>query len=155
MSEYFEFIKQPVNPRKRKAPDYSILQFLDGHSSTKEAFNPETCCNRYRFMYYEAPDSVLSFKQDRFNQPSSVAYENIQLSLLKSINSKDICDEIKHTKEVYNGEINGAQFMTESYLLRVLFDKEDKPDCFHDVLTYIKMLPGFQLAMIPNTVGMC
>ena len=59
-SQCFDFIEQPVHPGKRRALSHSMLQFVDGHSGAQETFNPEACCDRYRFMYYEALDSVFS-----------------------------------------------------------------------------------------------
>ena len=115
-----------MHPRKRSAPDYSILQFIDGHSSAREAFNPETCCDRYLVMYYETLDSVLSSIKYRFIQPSFVAYQNIETLLLKAINSEDIYDEMRYGKEVRNGEINRAQFMIAADLLQVFSDKKRK-----------------------------
>ena len=121
----FNFIQQPVHPRKRRAPDYSILQFADGCNSVQEAFNPGTFCDRYQVMYYEAMKYVLLSIKYRFNQTSYVAYENIETLLLKPTSSKEIYDEMKYIKEVYDGEINGAQFMREADLLQLLFDKEE------------------------------
>ena len=62
---------------------------------------------------------------------------------------------MKYLKEVYNGEINGAQFMIEADLIQVLFHKEETTDCFDDILTFIKKPTRSQLALVPNTVRMC
>ena len=61
---------------------------------------------------------------------------------------------MRYIKEVYNGETNGAKFMIETDLLQVLFDEEEQPDCFDDMLTCIRKLPRSQLALVRNTVRM-
>ena len=41
------FVKEPVLSQKTKAPNYSILHYLDGIESNTKAYHPETARDRY------------------------------------------------------------------------------------------------------------
>ena len=57
-----------MNPRKRKLPNYSTMHLVDGTASEVQDFHPTTCEDRYRVMYYNALDTVVTSLKDRFNQ---------------------------------------------------------------------------------------
>ena len=130
------FIKDPIVPRKRKAPNYSILQFIDGHSSETPAHHPDTSRERYRAIYYEAIDSMVGSIKDRFKQPSFEVYEHLESLLLKSISSIDASKKIACLKETYKGDVNYLQFEVECDVLRVMFSK-GQPQHFKNVYTQL------------------
>ena len=65
-----DFIEQPMLPKKRKAPQYSILHYVDGNGSTAQAHHALTAEGRYRQSYFEAVDNMISAIRERFKQPS-------------------------------------------------------------------------------------
>ena len=61
----------PVLKRKQKAPNYSILQHVEGYNSSEtSSHHPESPRDHYRVLFYEAVDALVSSVQERFNQPS-------------------------------------------------------------------------------------
>ena len=56
----FNFVKDPLKPRKRKrkAPNYSILQYFDGAESSADIYRPDTLRAYIREIYYEVIDSM-------------------------------------------------------------------------------------------------
>ena len=145
------FSKDPIVPLKRKAPNYSILQFIDGYSSETPAHHPDTSRERYRAIYYEAFDSMVGFIKDLFKQPSFEVYEHLESLLLKSISSIDASKKIACLKETYKGDVNYLQFEVECDVLRVMFN-EGQPQHFKDVYTRLKEVEYLQLSLIPNTI---
>lgn len=79
------FVDEPILKRKRKEPKYSLLHYLDGCESTSEADYPKTPRDRYRKLYYEAIDVLISSIRDRFNQPSFLVFESLESLLIKNI----------------------------------------------------------------------
>ena len=61
-----DFIEQPGLPRKRKAPQYSILHYDDGNQSAAQAHHPLTVEDEYRESYFEAADNMISAIRERF-----------------------------------------------------------------------------------------
>ena len=148
-----EFIKDRINPRKGKSPNYSTMLLVDGTTSKAQDFYP-TCKDRYRVMYYNVLDTVATSLKDRFNQSSFVAYKNIESLLLKTIKTEDTSDEPEYIKRIYKDEINITQFEIEGDVLRVIF-YEKKVDCFNSFLFEIRKLPREQRLLFPCTVHMC
>jgi len=95
------FITEPINPRKRKAPNYSTLIRLDGCSSKGPAHQPSTPRDRYQTIYYESLDTLISSINERFSQPSFESYEQMEGLLLKSIESLDVSEEIQYLSKHY------------------------------------------------------
>ena len=65
-----DFIEQPGLPRKRKAPHYSILHYVDSNQNTAQAHHPLTAEDQYHESYFEAVDNMISAIRERFKQPS-------------------------------------------------------------------------------------
>ena len=145
------FIKDPIVPRKRKAPNYSILQFIDGHSSETPAHHPDTSRDRYRAIYYEAIDSMVGSIKDRFKQPSFEVYEHLESLLLKSISSIDASKEIAYLKETHKGDVDYLQSEVKCSVLRVMFN-EGQLQHFKDIYTRLKEVDYSQLSLIPSTI---
>ena len=145
------FIKDPIVPRKRKAPNYSILQFIDGHSSKTPTHHLDTSQDRCRAIYYKATNSVVGSIKDRFKQPNFEVYEHLELLLLKSISSIDASKEIAYLKETHNGDVDYLQFEVKCYVLGVMFN-EGQLQHFKDISTRLKEVDYSQLCLIPNTI---
>ena len=47
MSTECDFIKDPINTRKRKSKNYSTMQTVDGITSEVQDFHPTTCQDCY------------------------------------------------------------------------------------------------------------
>ena len=131
-----EFIKDPINPRKRKSPNYSTMRRVDGTAREAQDFHQTTCQDRYRVMYYNVLDTVVTSLKDRFNQSSFVVYKNIESLLLKTIKGEDTSYGSEHIKQIYNEEMNITKFEIEADVLRVIF-YEKKLDCFDSFFSEI------------------
>ena len=59
MSTECDFIKDPINTRKRKSKNYSTMQPVDGITSEVQDFHPTTCQDCYQVMYYNVLDTVV------------------------------------------------------------------------------------------------
>ena len=59
------FVDDAVLLRKRKAPNYSILQHLEDHHGKEESYHPETVQNQYGEVYYEALDTLTASIQQK------------------------------------------------------------------------------------------
>ena len=68
------FVEDPVTKKKINAPKYSLLQFVEGNKSNELSSHPVIARDLYRGIFYEAPDALITFMKDRFNQPSFIAY---------------------------------------------------------------------------------
>ena len=80
-----EFIKDPINPRKRKSPSYSTMFLVDGTTTEAQDFHPTTCPDHYRVMYHNVLDTVVTSLKDRFNQSNFIVYENNESLLPKKV----------------------------------------------------------------------
>ena len=114
-----DFFEQPGLPRKKKkAPQYSILHYVDGNQSTAQAHHPLTAEDRYRERYFEAVDNMISAIRERFKQPSFEVYENMESVIVKTIASEDASEETSYLDANYGTEIHVNRFST---LLRTIF----------------------------------
>ena len=62
----YEFIKEAVNPRKRKSPNYLTMHLVDGATNQTPEFHPTTCKDRYRVIYYNVIDIVVASLKEAF-----------------------------------------------------------------------------------------
>ena len=71
------FISEPKLLRKRRAPDYSIINHSSSSNSNDQsnAYDPNIPRDYCRLIYYEALDSLISLKE-RFDQLCFRAYKN-------------------------------------------------------------------------------
>ena len=60
-------IDDPALPRKCNHPNYSILNYVDGHKSA-EAHHPTTVGEHYSELYYDNIDNIKQAIMTRFNQ---------------------------------------------------------------------------------------
>ena len=73
----FPFVEEPVLKRKRKAPKSSVLNFVEGYSSTSTAHHPASPRDQYREHYYQAIDVLVCSVNDRFDQSSFIVFEKL------------------------------------------------------------------------------
>ena len=139
-------------PGKSKAPQHSILHYVDGNQNKTQAHHPLTAEDRYRESYFEAVDNIISAIRQRFKQTNFEAYENLESLIVKAIASKDVSKKTSYLEANYGTEININQFWTvEADILRTIFRKS-KLDCFWDILDEIESLPKRQICLLPNAV---
>ena len=87
----FPFVEKPVLKRKRKAPNYSIPQHVEGYNSSEtSSHHPESPRDHYRVLFYEAVDALVSSVQERFNQPSFLIFEQLESLFIKTLNVKKL-----------------------------------------------------------------
>ena len=55
-----QFVKPQTLKRKQRAPNYSILQFVEGSCQSEEAHHPSSPKENYRTIYYEALDCLIN-----------------------------------------------------------------------------------------------
>ena len=96
-------------PRKRKKPNYSILQYVEGNPKpTGEAYHPENAYDYFKQIYFEALDAIVNAINDRFDQPAFELFSQVEQSFLKSVKKQDVTDELKmvekHFKNDYDEE---------------------------------------------------
>ena len=60
-----EFMKDLVNPRKIKSPNYSTMHLVDGTTSEAQDFHPRTCQYYYRLINYNVLDTIVTSLKDR------------------------------------------------------------------------------------------
>lgn len=147
----YSFVTDAVLSRKRKALNYSILQYLESHQSKEKPYHRETVQDHYLEVYYEALDTLTASIQQRFKLPHFEAYEDTESSILKSIHGQEVTNEKAHLKIPCDGEINMTHFVVEGGTLRTVF-KKSKPRYFQDIFSQGKTLSNTQLSLILNTI---
>ena len=78
-SKNIPFVGEPVLKRKLKTPKYSVLNFVEGYSSTSPTHQPASPSNQYR---EQAIDVIVSSVNDRFDQPSFIVFEKLEFLLI-------------------------------------------------------------------------
>ena len=132
--------------RKRKAPNYSILQYLKGHQkklSNTEVELKKSVAYKKSYEVYEA-----------CYEASYEAYEHIGSAVLKSIAGQEVTKEEAYLRNRFNEEIGITHFTVEGDTLHIVF-KKSKPKCFQDILSLVKTLSNTQLSLIQNTITIC
>ena len=126
-------IAQPAVPRKRKRPNYSIIQYVVGYEGpASNAHYPETTEKYFKQMYFEALDAVVNAMEDHFEQPALKKFMNVEQLFLKTVNNQDASVELKAVKTDFDGDFNADQLESELHLLATIF-KDSKPVDFHDI----------------------
>ena len=118
-------IEHPTVPRKRSRPNYSILNYVEGHPSA-EGHYPATVEDHYRSLYYDAVDDIIQAHMTRFDQPSFKAFCAMEQLLLKGIEGLDVGAETAEVQKIYGDDINFGSLSTEFAVLKTIC-KEEKP----------------------------
>ena len=103
-------------PRKRRQPNYSILQFVSGHeekSDAVEPYYPTTVKEHFKAIYSETIDAVHEALKERFEQPIFIIFSNVERLLLKSINSESYQKECDEFVSVYADDIETIALPSE------------------------------------------
>ena len=85
-AEKHDFIQEPSLSRKRKEPNYSILQYLDGTTSAVANCTHATPQDYFRRIYFEAIDCIIM-------APCFDVFATMETLLLKAIAGEEINDE--------------------------------------------------------------
>ena len=140
-------ISEPEIPRRRRAP--ARLEVGSG-----QPFFPETSDDVYRRIYFEALDLIISAISEHFNQPSFVAYKNLESLLINFLNSKDISSEMEFLRINYAEDIGHDYLLPQLEIFKLLM-KAKKIDCFADILDAVKSLASNEKNMISEIIIIC
>ena len=143
-------IAQPAMPRKRKRPNYSIIQCVIGYEDpASNAHYPETIEKYFKQMYFEALDAVVNAMEDHFKQPVLKKIMNVEQLFLKTINNQDASVELKAVKTDFDGDFNADQLESELHLIPTSF-KDSKPVDFHGICKTLQAMDKDDRPMIKN-----
>ena len=118
-------LNEPLLPRKRRKPIYSILQFVSGHDEKSDAvqpYYPTTVKEHFKAIYFEAIDAVHKALKERFGQPSFIIFSNVEQLLLKSINGKIYQKEYDNFVSVYADDVETTALPSELLILHTMFE---------------------------------
>ena len=117
-----EAISQPAPPRKQRKPNYSILHFVTGSpQATAAAHYLENPYEYYKFIYYEALDSIAHAIKDRFNQPTSKLFTQAEQLFLNAVGKQDVTHELKVLDAHFKGDYDVDSLTSELQLLPMIF----------------------------------
>ena len=150
----FPFVSEPSLPRKRRAPNYSVLQYVEGYNAEGGEYHPDSPRDHFRQIYLQAIDVLVTSIKDRFNQPSFLAYERLESFLLKGLRDEDISGEFSYLQQMYSSDVNVEQLKVEMDVLKVIM-KGENPECFDDILKHLKSLKSEERELIVNIVQLC
>ena len=103
-------INDPKPPRKRKIP----ARF----DENQETYHfPTTAKEKYRAIYYECIDVLVSSIKARFDQPDYKIYVGMQELLFKGFKGEIFEEELIMLKKRYADDINMEKLETQLYLL--------------------------------------
>ena len=71
------FADDPILSKKRKSPNYTILQYIEGYGQSDKEYHPDSPETHYRQIYYEAVNCLTTFVKERFTHSSFIAYEKL------------------------------------------------------------------------------
>ena len=144
-------LNEPVLPRKRRQPNYSILLFVSGHEENSDAvepFYPTTVKEHFKAIYFEAVHKALN---ERFEQPSFIIFSNVEQLLLKSINGESYQKEYDDFVSVYADDVEKTVLPSELLILRTMFESME-PVHFGDIVEKLKTISPQELAIINNVI---
>ena len=100
-----ETISPLALPRKQRQPNYSILHYVTGNPEvTVAARYPENPYEHYKFIYYEALNSVVNAIKDTFDQPTFKLFTQAEQLFLKVVGKQDVTDELKVLETIFKGD---------------------------------------------------
>ena len=115
-------------PRKRKKPNYSILQYVEGNPKpTGEAYHPENTYDHFKQIYFETLDVIVNAINDRFEQPAFELFSQVEQLFLKSVKKQDVTDELKMVEKHFKNDYYGESVIAELQLLPTIFEEECPP----------------------------
>ena len=145
-----EAISTPMIPRKRKRPNYSILQYVTGNpTSTGEAYHPENAHDHFKLIFFEALDAIVNAIKDRFDQPAFELFSQVEQLLLKSVGKQDVTDELEVLETHFKDDYDSESFIAELQLLPTIFE-ECPPINLEDIVMALKSLPREKRMLMKN-----
>ena len=149
------FVEEPVLKRKRKAPNYSILEYIEGYdTSNATAHHPETPRDHYRGVFYESIDGLVSSVRERFDQPSFLVFEQLESLLLKALQGQDTSKELLFVNEKYGTDIDIEQVKVELQTIKVILKDKDII-CYDDLIEQMQSLSREEKTLIRNVCVIC
>ena len=141
---------KPTLPRKRKKPNYSILQYVTSYEGPESnAYYPETPNAYFKPMYFQALDAIINAINDRFEQPALKKFMNVEQLLLKSIVKDDISMELKDLEVDFGGDFNAIQLESELHFLPTIFG-HSLPTDFREICEHLQNIEREKRPMIRN-----
>ena len=129
-------------PRKRRQPNYSILQFVSGHeekSDAVEPYYPTTVKEHFKAIYFETIDAVHKALRERFEQPSFIIFSNVEQLLLGSINGESYQKEYNDFVSVHADDVETTALPSELLILRTISESLE-PVHFGDIVEKLKTI---------------
>ena len=146
-------VSTPMLPRKRKKPNYSILQYVEGNPKpTGEAYHPENAYDHFKQIYFEALDAIVNTINDRFDQPAFELFSQVEQLFLKSVKKQDVMDELKMVEKHFKNDHDEESLIAELQLLPTIFEEECPPKNLKDVVKVIKSFAPEKRKLIQNVV---
>ena len=143
----------PMLPRKRKKPNYSILQYVKGNPKpTGEAHHPENAYDHFKQIFFEALDATVNAINDRFDQPAFELFSQVEQLFLKSVKKKDATHELKMVEKHFKDDYDEESLIAELQLLPTIFEEECPPINLEDVVKVIKSFAPEKSKLIQNVV---
>ena len=132
-AKHFKFIEVPALLRKRKQPNYSILEYVDGSESS--GHHPSTGKEHFRKIYFEAIDTMINALNDRFEQASFEAFSTLESMLLKALKGEEHGSEIAWLESRYRDDLNMTHWRRNLEFLKLCL-----------------VVNTFPISMIPNII---
>ena len=118
--------------------------------------HPSTARDRYRSIYFEATDLLISHIEDRFNQPSFKIYERLESLLLTALNENidKVEQEILENQidKDYHDDINIHRLPKQLSLFTTMMQKENI-GYFYDILKAIQKLTAPERSVIGEVLA--
>ena len=146
-------VSTPMLLRKRKKPNYSIIQYIEGNPKpTGEAYHPENAYDHFKQIYFEALDAIVNAINDRFDQSAFELFSQVEQLFLKSVKKQDVTDELKMVKKHFKNDYDEESLIAELQLLPTIFEEECPPIDLEDVVKVIKSFAPEKRKLIQNVV---
>ena len=146
-------VSTPMLPRKRKKPNYSILQYVEGNPKpTGEAYHRENAYDHLKQIHFEALDAIVNAINDKFDQPAFELFSQVEQLFLKSVKKQDVTDELKMVEKHFKNDYDEESLIAELKLLPTIFEEECPPINLEDVVKVIKSFAAEKRKLIQNAV---
>ena len=149
-SKLIPVMNPPILPRKRKRPNYSILQYAVSYEGQENnAYYSSTPYDYYKLVYFETLDAITNAITDRFGQPALKRFINVEEMLLKAIKKIDASEEMKIIESDFYGDFNPHKLKSELDILPTIF-KQSVPIDFRDICNTLQEMDKEQRPLIEN-----
>ena len=135
---------------KRKEPNYSILQYLDGTTSAVANCTHATPQDYFQRIYFEAIDCIIMALNERFNKPCFDVFATMETLLLKAIAGEEINDELAWMHSRYADDVDATALKTELLVFKQIF--KEKPNHFDDILKAMEETTSETRLLFPNVM---